>query len=75
MSPLGRQRPVVILSAQRPLSGAKQTLRCPYLRMNYDHNGAPDPGAARGKLIFPKLIIDPVCHNAAFSKAPFLKFF
>ncbi len=72
---LGRQRPLRTLSSQWPLSGVKQTLRRPYLRMIYDHNGAPDPGAARGKLTFPKLIIDPVCHTAANLKGPFLKFF
>ncbi len=32
-------------------------------------------GAARGKLTFPKLIKDPVCHGAAILKGPFLKFF
>ncbi len=32
-------------------------------------------GAARGKLTLPKLINDPVCHNAAFSKGTFLKLF
>ncbi len=45
------------------------------LRTIYDHNGAPDPGAARGKLTFPKLINDPVCHGAAILKSYFLKFF
>ena len=43
--------------------------------MIYDHNGAPDPGAARGKFTFPKLINDPVCHASSISKGPFLKFF
>ncbi len=43
--------------------------------MIYGHNGAPDPGAARGKLTFPKIIIDPVCHAAAILKGSFLKFF
>jgi len=38
-------------------------------------NGAPDPGAAKGKFTFPKLIIDPVCHATAILKGPFLIFF
>ncbi len=38
-------------------------------------NGAQDPGAAEGKLTFPKLIKDPVCHGAAILKGPFLDFF
>jgi hypothetical protein len=45
MAALGRQRPPTIVSAQGPLSGGKQTLRCPYLRMIYNHIGTPDPGA------------------------------
>ena len=32
-------------------------------------------GAARGKLTFPRLINDPVCHVAVISKAPFWIFF
>jgi len=72
---LGRQRPLASLSAQRPLSGVKRTLRCPYLRMIYDHNGAPEPSAAKGKLTFPKLIKDPVCHATEILKGPFLNFF
>ncbi len=32
-------------------------------------------GAARGKLTFPIISNNPVCHNVAFSKASFLKFF
>ncbi len=47
----------------------------PYFDPIYDHNGAPDPSAARGKLSFPMISNDPVCHNAAFSKGFFLKFF
>ncbi len=75
MSALRRLRPVIILAAQRQLSGAKQTLRRPYLRAIYGHNGAPDPGAARGKFAFPKLINDPVCYAAAISEGSFPKFF
>ncbi len=38
-------------------------------------NGAPDPGAARGKCAFPKLIKDPVDYAAAISKGPFSEIF
>ncbi len=43
--------------------------------MIYAAMGPQIHGAARGKFTFPKPIIDPVCHNAAFSKGFFLKFF
>ena len=72
---MGRQRPLRSLPAQGPLSGAKRTLRSPNLRTIYDHNGAPGRSRCRGKLTFPKLIIDPVCHATAILKGPFLKFY
>ncbi len=75
MSVLGRQRPLRTLPFQGPLSGVKQSLRRPYLWAIYDRNGAPDPGAARGKLTFPKLINDPVCQAAAILKGPFSEIF
>ncbi len=66
MSASGRQRPLTILSAQRPLSGAKQTLRRLYLRMIYDHNGAPDPGAGRANLSFLNLSLTPFVMRLRF---------
>jgi len=43
--------------------------------MIYGHNGAPDPGAARGKNAFPKIINDPVCPAAAILKGAFSEIF
>ena len=37
--------------------------------------GSQIKGVGRGKLTFPKLIKDPVCHGAAILKGPFLNFF
>ena len=41
----------------------------------YDHNGVPDPSVPGRKLIFPRLINDPVCYTTEILKGPFLKFF
>jgi hypothetical protein len=49
-------------------------LRSPEVKKR-NANGAPGRGGAGGKLTFPKLISDPVCHNAAFLKGSFLKVF
>ncbi len=43
--------------------------------MIYAAMGPQVQAAGRGKLTFPKLIKDPVCHAAAIPKGPFLKFF
>ncbi len=56
-------------------SGWKADVILTVLRTIYDHNGAPDPSAARGKSIQCENRIDHVCHNAAYSKGSVLKFF
>jgi hypothetical protein len=55
-------------------SGSKADITPTLFTDDLQPQWAPDSGAARGKLTFPKLINDPICHNDAFSKGSFLKF-
>jgi hypothetical protein len=43
--------------------------------MIYDYNGAPDPGAARGKFAFPIISNDAICYTAAILKSLFPEIF
>ena len=49
-------------------------LRSPLIKKR-NANGAPGRGGAGGKLTFPKLIIDPVCHATEVLKSYFLRIF